>query len=232
MKRISLIIIMLIISASVFGTKEETAEYGKCIDVSEFQGEIDWNEVREAGVEYAIIRCGTTNFNDTEYIKDSRFYENYYGAKKAGIKTGAYMFTVAASEYEMERNTEEMLGTIKGLEFDLPIFIDAESEGIQSRLSKKQLTKIVLRGCEKIEGAGYTAGVYANRKWMKYEISSSEIKGKGYALWGAIYPDMSEPVNPKEYNHSAYDIWQYSNAGQVKGITEKVDLDYIYRLKQ
>ena len=136
------------------------------IDVSSYQGTIDWASVSNSGIEFAIIRCGTTNISNANYSSDSKFEANYQGASSAGIAVGTYMYTSANSKNEMRSNVESMLNTLSGKAFAYPVYLDVEQASRQTVLGRDTLTDIIIFGLQLIKESGYTAGVYANQNWF------------------------------------------------------------------
>lgn len=199
------------------------------IDVSIFQGTIDWNSVAKSNVDFAIIRCATTNISDSTYMADKNFSKNYSGAVSAGINVGSYMYTSAASKSEMKSNIDSMLKTLGNRKFDLPIFLDVEQASRQTALGKSKLTDILLYGCSLIEDAGFKAGVYANYNWLTNYVDPNKIRSAGYEIWMARYPSGSYAVDPSGYDYSNMCLtWQYSSRGKISGISGNVDVDVRY----
>ena len=195
------------------------------IDVSSHQSEIDWKKVKESGIDFVILRAGKTSISDADYSDDSYFEKNYDGAKAAGLKVGAYIYTSAFNKTEMENNISDLLKTLGGKEFELPVYIDIETDQRQKAPGKKAMTEIVKYGCSLIEKGGYKAGVYANRIYFTDFLDAAELKNEGYEIWYALYPE-----DPSEYNFSEFgNIWQYCSDGIVGGIAgNEVDMNYSY----
>jgi len=199
------------------------------IDVSVHQGNITWSSVANSGIDFAIIRAGSTNINAEVYGKDSKFETNYSGAKNAGIKVGAYYYCGAYTLNGFQKNARDFLNSIKGKNFEYPVFIDIEAASKQQALGKATLTTYILSALQIIQDAGYKAGLYANRDWMTNYIDVSRISSAGYVLWMAQYPSGSYAVNPSSYDKSSQcSIWQYSSLGSVSGINGNVDVDVSY----
>lgn len=206
-----------------------TKEHGRCVDVSSNQEEVDWDLVKSSGVDYAVIRCASTDINSAELYTDRYFYRNISEAENAGTKTGIYFYTAAVTHEEMESNVNDVIDIIYGMHTDLPVYIDIESE-VQKKLSKKELTEIALYGCRLLSGYGYEAGIYSNLDFMTNCIDHHRIADEGYSLWVAAYPDVSQPVEACSYDFSRYyDMWQYSDKAVIPGIKEYTDVSCIYR---
>lgn len=192
----------------------------KIIDVSEFNGSIDWKKVKKAGVDYAIIRAGGRYGVSGHLYLDDTFSYNSTEALKNNIGIGLYFFTQAVSTYEAEQEADSMLKLIKkhNLKVTLPLYIDTEllHSGRHSELTRKERTEVVLAFCKKIEKAGYKAGVYASLSWFYNQLEVEKLLK--YSIWVAQYN------NTCDFKYK-YDIWQYSSTGKVNGINGNVDLN-------
>ena len=189
----------------------------KCIDVSEWQGNIDWKKVKAAGITCAILRAG---FGRVASQKDSSFEKNYKNAKAAGIKLGAYWYSYAVDKADARKEATACLEVIKGKTFELPIYFDVE-ESSQTKLGKTTLTSMANAFCTDIKNAGYVPGVYANLNFFKNYLNYTSLK-KYYSIWLAQYY-----VEPQLES----DIWQYTSEGKVNGIGGNVDMNIIYNSK-
>ena len=208
-----------------------SGDYEKGIDVSEFQGAIDWNAVAESGIQFAVIRAATTNFSNAEYMEDKSFRSNYENAKKAGIKVGAYIYSSANTQEEIEQNINSLMNTLDGRSLDLPVFIDVEQASRQTEIGKDALTNVILYGCTLIQNAGYQAGVYANQDWYTNYIDADVLRDNNVTIWLAAWPYTNSPADPLCYDYSDQcTVWQYSDKGLVAGISGYVDLDFSYHI--
>ena len=190
------------------------------IDVSKWNGNIDWNAVKNSGVSYVIIRCGYRGSTQGALIEDSKFKSNIEGATDAGLKVGVYFFTQAIDNAEALEEASMVLDLVKKYRISYPIFLDVEpSGGRADSLSKEERTAICKTFCETIEKYGYTAGIYANRTWLTNKIDVSALNG--YKIWLAQY--ASTPTYT-----GRYDMWQYKDTGKVSGIDGNVDLNMSY----
>ncbi len=189
----------------------------KCIDVSEWQGTIDWKKVKNAGYGHAILRAG---FGRSASQKDKSFEENYKKATAAGVKLGVYWYSYAVDKADAIKEAEACLAVLKGKVFQMPVFFDME-ESSMTKLSKSTLTEMAKAFCERIKKGGYTAGVYSNLNWFTNYLNYAELK-KLYPIWFAQYYTEAQ---------LDCDIWQYSSSGKVSGITGNVDLNIIYNEK-
>lgn len=198
----------------------------KGIDVSAFQGSVDWASVKRDGVEFAVIRVGGRYAGSGDFYSDSRMEQNLQGAIGQGIATGAYFFSQAITEQEAREEAAEairLLGDWARL-LKLPIYIDMEYFQTAGRLYEAQLTaaehtKIALAFCEAIEDAGYKAGVYAG--FCTFPINANNIASAGYEIWHAQW-------NSRATVAPVYTMWQFSSTGSVSGILGSVDLNFRY----
>lgn len=187
----------------------------KGIDISTFQKNVDYAKLKEQGIQFAIIRCG---FGKNSSQKDAMFEEHYRGLKEQGIAIGTYLYSYATSPDNAIKEAENCLNFIKGKTFELPIFYDLEDSLVEKQ-GRVNITQSAINFCEKIEQAGYRAGIYANLYWFKNLIDISKVDK--YYIWLAQWSQT----------HSAdfrVDLWQYSSKGQILGINGNVDLDIDY----
>ena len=190
----------------------------KGIDVSEFQGFINWDKVKADGIEFAILKLGNIYDYDTNY-KDSKFDTNYKEAKKRGIKIGAYIYNYCNTVDTLKKGLEWAIGKLDGRKLDLPLYLDMEDKDIQGE-TKASLTEQCNEFAKYVESKGYRAGVYANVNWLKNELNPNDFD-KDISVWVAQYY--------KECQYEGdYDIWQYSSSGKVSGISGNCDMNYLY----
>ena len=190
----------------------------KGIDVSYYQGTISWSDVKNSGVDFAIIRAGYgSQLIDTQ--TDVNFVSNYDGAVASGIKVGAYYMSYATSTDEAVAEAQMCLSIINARHLDYPIFIDIEQQ-IHRNMPKEQLSAIAAAFCKAITDTGYQAGIYAPTGIFNTGLSGSGLDPyvKWPAHWGVNAADYSNP----------YSLWQYGS-GIVPGISGQVDLDYAYQ---
>ncbi|MBC5787808.1 MULTISPECIES: GH25 family lysozyme [Clostridiaceae] len=186
------------------------------IDVSKWQGTIDFNQVKSAGIQFAIIRAG---YGKELNQKDPKFEENYSNAKIAGIPVGSYLYSYATSVADAEKEADVFLEWIQNKQFEYPVYFDIEDES-QASLSRELLTDITVAFCEKVERAGYYVGIYSNKNWLVNKLDYNRIKR--FTIWLAQY--ASSPSYPEPF-----DIWQYTSQGSVPGITGDVDMNECYK---
>lgn len=192
----------------------------KGIDVSKWQGVIDWEKVSNAGIEFAIIRTGYGRGGENQI--DEKFFENIKAAKKAGIKVGAYHYSYAESVDDARTEAKFCLDIVRksGIDLDLPIYFDIEDQTIANKHDKATRTNMCTAFCSEIEKAGFWAGVYANKNWFDNFLNYTELKHR-YTLWLAHYGIEKPSLD--------CDIWQHSSTGTVDGINGNVDLNIMYR---
>ena len=191
------------------------------IDVSKYQGNIDWGAVAASGINFAIIRVGYRGSSSGALVQDPYFKKNISGATKAGIKVGLYFFTQAVNEAEAVEEASMAMSLASGYKVTYPIFIDTESasNGRANGLSKSTRTAVVKAFCQTVRNGGYKAGVYASKSWYANQLNASALNG--YCIWVAQY-------NSSCTYSGKYDMWQYSSKGSVSGIKGNVDMNISY----
>lgn len=202
----------------------------KGIDVSTWNGTIDWKKVGDDGIEFAIIRGAYRGYGDQgTLVKDDKAAYNFEQAEKAGIPVGAYIFSQAVTEEEAVEEANYLLNIVKGYDITLPLVLDFEyasdGNGLTGRLynadlSVEEATAVCRAFCKTVEDAGYNAMVYANKDMLENDLQASQIS-KDYLVWLAHYTSMTD-------YRGEYDFWQYTSAGKVDGISGNVDLNYWY----
>ena len=190
------------------------------IDVSTWNGNIDWNKVKNSGVSYVIIRTGFRGSTQGSLVEDNKFRQNIQGATNAGLKVGVYFFSQAINEVEAVEEASMVLSQVKGYKLAYPVFIDVEpSGGRADKLSSGDRTKVINAFCQTIQNGGYKAGIYANKTWLSQKMNISALSG--YKIWLAQY-------NSKVTYSGRYDMWQYSDKGKINGISGNVDMNLSY----
>lgn len=191
----------------------------KGIDVSVWQGNINWDKVKADGIEFAIIRSGWGWLGDG--AKDRYFDQNIKNAKNAGVKVGVYHYSYASSVENARQEAKYCLDIVKasGVSLDLPIYFDIEDKSIGDKHDRTIRTNMCVAFCSEIENAGYWAGVYANLNWFNNYLDKN-VLAKRYTIWFAQYNDTRE---------MDCDIWQYTSSGRVNGISGNVDMNIMYR---
>lgn len=197
---------------SYFGILKDKEPLMKGIDVSVHNGNIDWRKVKNAGIQFAVLRAG---YGRELSQKDTRFEENYRNAKAAGIPVGAYWYSYAMTEDEARLEADVFLSVIKGKQFEMPVYFDLE-EKKQFDLGKEKVSAIMRAFLEKVEKAGYFVGLYGSASSLTTH-TADDIKSR-YTIWLAHWTEQT--------NYSGdYGIWQYSSEGKVNGIIGNVDMD-------
>lgn len=192
------------------------------IDVSSYQGDIDWQTVKEAGVEFAMIRVGYRGYVTGELDLDDCFEDNIQGALEAGVQVGVYFFSQALTEEEAVEEAEFVLSQIEGYDVTYPVVFDWEEMEVQARtdeMNMLHLTACALAFCQTVEAAGYEAGVYFNQAYGYQQLNLPSLQD--YTFWLAQYEDTPTFV----YN---FQLWQYTNQGTVPGIEGPVDLNVAF----
>ena len=198
------------------------------IDISVYQGTIDWAKVSKSGVDFAIIRAGYRGYGDKGVlVEDSMFSKNVLGAKTNKIDIGIYFYTQAINVEEAKEEAKFVVNLIKkyGIDVKYPIAIDTElsptGTGRADSISKEKRTEIVKAFCETIKQLGYKPMVYASKYWLYDNLNVQQISQ--YDTWLAHYTDKTD------YKYS-YTMWQYTSTGKIDGITGNVDKSYCYKI--
>lgn len=186
----------------------------KGIDVSRYQSDIDWQKVKAAGVQFAIIKAG---YGKYAYQEDPCFEDNIEGAYNAGIPVGVYWYSYADTVAEAKQEAEVCLTVIKPYKdmITLPVFFDQEYEPAILAAGNSIRTQCCVAFIKAIEAAGYKAGLYGSQDWLDNKIDDSQIPATA-TVWVAQYGD-------KCTYKGRYTIWQYTSSGKVNGISGRVD---------
>ena len=196
----------------------------KGIDVSKYQGDIDWKAVKEDGVEYAFVRLGLRGYESGKLVLDEYFDKNMRGANEADVAAGVYFFTQAITVEEAKEEAAYVLENITEYDVTCPIVFDVEmivgANGRANNLTKEERTDITIAFCEVIRQAGYTPMIYGNVKCFTKMLDLARLED--YEKWYAFYDN---------YMYIPYEVscWQYTEKGTVKGIKNKVDLNISYK---
>ena len=193
------------------------------IDVSRFQGDIDWAQVKAAGVQFAIIRAGGRGYGqEGDLYADSKAAEYYSGAKAAGLLVGAYFFSQATTPEEAVEEAQYALSLTQDWELDMPLVCDWEYMGPDTygaKATRRSLTDSMKAFCQTVEAAGREPMIYFNPDHAAEEFYLEEMKD--YRFWLAYYTDwMDYPYR--------VDMWQYTSTGSVPGIQGNVDLNLYF----
>ena len=209
-----------------FDTNEETGEITltsgvgiKGIDVSEWQGDIDWQQVKDSGVEFVIIRVGGRGTEAGSLYTDDNAQDYYEGATAVGLKVGAYIFAQSVTVEEAIEEAEFILNAVKGWDVQMPLVYDWEYVDEDARtadMDARTLTDMAKAFCETVQEAGYTPMLYFGRSQSTDLLNLEELVE--YPFWLAMYSTVMD------YPYKI-DMWQYTDEGTVPGIQGNVDLN-------
>ncbi len=180
------------------------------IDVSSYQGSIDWSQVAASGVTFTMVRIG-----NTKYGLDTKFAQNVVGATQAGLRAGAYVYSYATTPEEAAQDAALAVNAMAGYPITFPVAFDIEDK-CQKSLSASTQAAIVNTFCEIVENAGYTCMVYTNKNWFENRLAPV-----AWDHWVAQYDTACTYTQP-------YKMWQHSSRGTVPGISGYVDMNYLY----
>lgn len=198
----------------------------KGIDVSKYQGHIDWDAVKADGVEYAFIRLGIRGYESAKIVMDEYFEQNMEGASAAGVKTGVYFFTQAVTVEEAREEAQFVIDKLADYHVECPVVFDVElissdGKGRADGLTAEERTEITVAFCEMVRAAGYTPMIYGNIVCFAQLLDMARLND--YEKWYAFYDN---------YMYMPYDVscWQYTDKGRVKGIPVEVDMNISYKM--
>lgn len=214
-------------------TVAETEKLTLGIDVSKFQGTIDWTAVADAGIDFAIVRVGYRTQSTGEIVADTNAKYNMQEATANGLKIGAYFFSTAISEEEAIEEARWVADYISQYQITYPVAYNCEGfenpDNRQYELTKTQRTDHAVAFLNEIYNQGYTPMFYASKSEMeddlKWETSRLE---KSFKIWVSHYPDVPYPESEKSSYSRTHDMWQYTNNGIIAGITQPVDVNVAY----
>ena len=193
------------------------------IDVSAHQKDIDWETVKAAGVDFAMIRLGYRGYGSGELVPDENFDKNVQGALDAGIDVGVYFFSQAITEKEAVEEANMTIAMLGDYEITYPVVYDWEvitgDKARTDNIAVEMLTKCAVAFCDTIEEAGFTPMVYQNKRTSLFKLALPDIAQ--YDFWLAEYGDEATFY----YN---YDMWQYTDEGRIPGIEGDVDLNICF----
>lgn len=203
---------------------DEAVTTRKGVDVSKFQGDINWKKVKNDGIEFAMIRVGFRGYETGKIVEDEKFKDNIEGCNNNGIDAGVYFFTEAKNEAEGREEADFIIDLIKDYKINMPVVIDVEESANTSKSRTKNVTpeertKIIIAFCERIKEAGYEPMIYGN---LKSHMRMTDIyQLEDYSKWFAYYR------TPLRYPYKM-SIWQYTATGSVDGIKGDVDLNIAF----
>ena len=191
------------------------------IDVSKFQSSINWQKVKNAGINFVIIRCGYRGYGSGVLVQDPMFASHITGAKAAGLRVGIYFFSQAVSEAEAVEEASMAVKLARQYGINMPIAIDSEyangGAGRADGLSKSARTDITIAFCNTVANAGYKPMVYASKSWFSDHLDVSRFPSS-YRIWVAHYAKTCGYTG-------RYDIWQNTSKGSVDGVKGNVDMN-------
>jgi GH25 family lysozyme M1 (1,4-beta-N-acetylmuramidase) len=188
------------------------------IDVSRYQGDIDWAQAAAAGIRFAVVRAG---YGRLESQRDPYFEKNMEGAAAAGLTVGCYWFSYAASAADARAEAEACLAVLAGRRPPLGVWFDQEYVPAILALDNAERTATVQAFLETVRQAGCTAGLYCSADWLKNKLETEKFAGEN--LWVAQYADALDA--PLRAN-----LWQYTGSGSAAGVAGQVDRDVLYEM--
>ena len=199
---------------------QQPATFG--IDVSKYQSSIDWNKVKTAGVEFAIIRVGYRGYGSGALVQDPKFEEHFTNARNAGLRVGIYCFSQAVNENEAREEAQACVYVLNGRQLDYPIYFDTEASGAGNGradgLGVEDRTKCAVAFCEEVKALGYKPGVYASTTWFRKRLDMSQLSN--YYIWNAHYNVASSPI--------ACNMWQGTCTARIPGYGGQIDVNISY----
>lgn len=197
------------------------------IDVSFYNGYINWPEVRLHGIDFAIIRVGGRGWQTGSIYADSAYERNITEAQKAGLKLGVYFYSTAVNAKEAEQEARYVLSKLNGLKLDMPVYIDVEQSGNYPRgrmdtLNKSQRAQVINTFCRVVTEAGYRPGVYSAQHYFTCMVDFSSVSA--YDIWLANYTSYNRMPTFKKH----YELWQFTPYGRVNGISGVVDMNAVF----
>ena len=191
------------------------------IDVSKYQTSINWQKVKNAGINFVIIRCGYRGYGSGVLVQDPMFASHITGAKGAGLRVGIYFFSQAITEAEAVEEASMAVKLANQYGINMPIAIDSEyaagGRGRADGLSKSARTRITVAFCNTVASAGYKPMVYASKSWFSSHLDVSQFPSS-YRIWVAHYAEKCGYTG-------RYDIWQNTSKGSVDGVKGNVDMN-------
>ena len=199
---------------------QQDATFG--IDVSKYQSNIDWEQVKTAGVKFVIVRIGYRGYGSGALVLDPMFEQHFTNARNAGLKVGVYFFSQAVNENEAREEAQGCAYVLNGRKLDYPIYFDTEasggSNGRADGLGVEDRTKCAIAFCEEVKAQGYQPGVYASTLWFRKRIDLNQLKS--YSIWNAHYNVAGSPI--------ACDLWQGTCTARIPGYGGQIDVNISY----
>lgn len=202
------------------------------IDVSSYQGNINWAKVKAEGITFAIIRCGSYSRSNRTHVIDSQFVNNVKGARAQGIDVGVYLYSYAQNVTGSNSAESEAKNVLKFLQkaglnstnMSLPVYYDLEDNS-QVNFGSAKLGQMAKKFCDTIGAQGYNVGIYANQNWWRNYLTDPVFKNSNWSKWAARYPGGNKASDSGVANTN---IWQFSDCGNVNGIGGYVDMNVAY----
>ena len=197
------------------------------VDVSFYNGTVNWQAVKNSGIDFAILRVGGRGWSTGLLYDDSCFYNYLIGAKAAGLQVGVYFYSTAVNRVEAVQEASVVLSRLNGFPLDFPVFIDTEYSGDYpagraDNLSVAQRVEVVQAFCQTITSEGYKAGVYSSENFLTNRLDYASISQ--YCIWIASYTENNSLPNM----NARYDIWQFTDRARVTGINGSCDVNVIF----
>ncbi len=200
--------------------KDSKREGIKGVDLSKYNGTVDFAKLKDAGVRFAMLRLGSRGYGTGTITLDEKFVEYAQNAQLAGIQTGAYFYSQAISEAEAIEEANYIVGAVSGFNIKYPIAIDIETvsgdEARTDKLTSKERTAVVKTFCDTVKGYGYKPVVYATRDMIITGLDLVELGD--YDIW------LSDENVPTDFPYK-FTMWQYNKKGRIDGIDQDIDLD-------
>lgn len=200
--------------------KDSKRESVKGVDLSKYNGTVDFTKLKEAGVGFAMLRLASRGYGSGKISLDEKFVEYAQNAQVAGIQIGAYFYSQAVNENEAVEEANYIVGAISGFNVKYPVAIDIErvsgDEARTDKLTNKERTSIVKMFCDTVKGYGYKPIIYASSEMLVGGLDLKELQD--YDVW------LADEKIPTEYPYR-FGMWQYNTKGHIDGITGDIDLD-------
>ena len=195
------------------------------VDVSKYQKNIDWEQIKKAGVSFVIVRIGYRGYGASgALVLDPMFEEHFTNVKNAGLKVGVYFFSQATTEEEAKEEASACAYVLNGRKLDYPIFFDTEASGASGGsgradgLGVADRTKCAVAFCEEVKANGYKPGVYASTLWYRNRVDLSSLTK--YTIWNAHYGVASSPIDCA--------LWQGTCTARLPGYKGDLDVNISY----
>ena len=192
------------------------------IDVSKYQSNIDWATVKNAGVQFVIVRIGYRGYGSGALVQDPKFEEHFTNARNYGLRVGVYCFSQAVNEAEAREEAQACVYVLNGRKLDYPIYFDTEASGSGNGradgLGVTDRTKCAVAFCEEVKALGYQPGVYASTTWFRKRLDMSQLTQ--YSIWNAHYGVASSPI--------PCNMWQGTHTARIPGYGGQIDVNISY----